>query len=144
MRNGKLNGALSLGLILVLALACSPSEPKIDGLRLSTTGNATDRAQVAAFNRNATVYIIADVSNVANNFKSRCRLFYDNVQGEQAGEMISDSELVLDLQSNTGYTMFNYSMTTGAWRPGTYRAEVTLLNEAGEQKDQKSITFTVS
>lgn len=144
MRNPKLNSALSLAVIFVLVLGCSLGEPKIDGLRLSTSGNHTDRTPVTTFSRNAPVYIIGDLSSVQANYKARCHLFYDNVQGETAGQMIPDSELVINLQSNTGYASFNYSMTTGAWRPGTYRAEVTLLDETGAQKDQKSITFTVS
>jgi len=146
MRNGKLNLALSLGVIFVLVLGCSFSlgEPKITGLRLSASGNHTDRTEVTTFARNATVYIIGDLSSVKANYKARCHLFFDNVRGETSGEMIPNSELVLNLQNNTGFAAFNYSMTTGAWRPGTYRAEVTLLDEAGAQKDQKSITFTVS
>ena len=125
-------------------LGCSLGEPKIDGLRLSASGNHTDRTQVTSFNRNATVYIIGDLSSVKANYKAKCQLFYENVQGEQSGTMIPNSELVINLQSNIGYASFNYSVTTGAWRPGTYRAEVTLQDETGAQKDQKSITFTIS
>jgi hypothetical protein len=43
-----------------------------------------------------------------------------------------------------GTAKFNFSAGENGWPKGKYKMEVLMMNEAGEQKDQKTVSFTVS
>ncbi len=44
----------------------------------------------------------------------------------------------------SGTAIFTFSPPTSGWPKGKYKLEVLMLDEAGEQKDQKAASFTVS
>ncbi len=137
--NPKLTGALSLGLVLALALACNFTTANISRVVLSPNDDGS--APTNTFRPDATVHAIVTISNVGPRTSVRSRLYFENVAGTEANEMVPGSERMVNLERG-GEAAFNY-WRTGGMPPGTYRIEITLLYE-GEQKDQESVTFTVS
>lgn len=139
MRNGKLNGVLSFSLVLALVVACNFTTANISSVVLSP--NRDGSAPTTTFSPNATVYAIATVSNSMSPVTVRARLYTENVEGEAANTMVPNSEIVVNLESS-GTAIFNYSRA-GGMLPGTYRIDIAML-VGSEQKDQESVTFTVS
>ena len=92
--------------------------------------------------RGDTVYGVAEISNASEKLKVTARLFADDVQGLPSGA-IPGGEVSVDLPGS-GTATFNFKGPGGSWPPGKYKIEVSMLNEEGEQKDQKSASFTVS
>ncbi|SRR5258708_15329034 len=133
---------LGVGIVLVAALACkfSASTANISALKLSKDKSAS--AETSTFEANDTVYAVATISNAPGKVKVKGRLSFEDVTGQQPGP-IPGLETTLDL-AGSGTATFNFTPPPDGWPKGKYKVEVMLLTEEGEQKDQKSATFTVS
>jgi hypothetical protein len=136
------NAALALGLLIALGLACnySASTANISGLKVSKDKQAT--TETSSFGANDTVYAVATVSNVPDKVKVKGRLVVEDVEGQPKGP-IQGLEDTVELGGD-GTATFTFSAPTSGWPKGKYKVEVIMTNEAGEQKDQKSASFTVS
>ncbi len=136
------NLTLALGLLIALGVACnySASTANISDLKLSKDKQAT--AETSSFGASDTVYAVATVSNVPDKVKVKGRLVVEDVEGEQAGP-IPGLENTLDL-AGSGTATFTFTPPPLGWPKGKYKVEVMMMNEAGEQKDQKSAGFSVS
>lgn len=143
MRTNRWNLALGLGLILAAALACNFnfSTANISSLKVGKDEKAT--SDTATFGPKDKVYIVATLSNTSDKWKMRCRLYFDDVQGQKNGEMVPDSEKVIELPS-AGTATFWYTWGGAGWPNGKYKVEVAMINEQGEEKDKKTTTFTTS
>jgi hypothetical protein len=143
MHNKRWNPALGLGLILAAALACnySFSTANISSVKLSKDKSAS--SETSTFAPTDTVYVVAQLSNTSEKWKMRCRLLYDDVKGQKSGEMVSGSEQSVDLEG-AGTATYTYRPLGGGAEPGKYKAEVSMLNDKGEQKDQKTASFEVT
>ncbi|MBC7930665.1 MAG: hypothetical protein H7Z38_08860 [Rubrivivax sp.] len=142
MQTKRWNLTFSLGFLLVVALACnySASTANISDLKL---GKDKDISQeTSSFSAKDTVYALATISNAPGAVKVTGRLVIEEVAGQQSGP-IPGLEKTLELPGSTTAT-FNFSPPTAGWPAGKYKMEVLMLNEAGEQKDQKAVSFTVS
>ena len=142
MRTNGWNLQLGLGVLLVAALACSfsASTANISGLKLGKDKDVSREA--SSFGAKDTVYALATISNAPGAVKVKGRLVIEDVAGQQSGP-IPGLEKTLDLPGSTTAS-FNFSPPTAGWPAGKYKLEVLLLNENGEQKDQKAASFTVS
>ena len=134
--------ALGLGLLLVAASACSFSATtaNISSLKLGKDKAVTQ--ETSSFGPNDTIYAVADVSNVPDKVKVKGRLVIDSVEGEQSGP-IPGLENTVDLPGS-GNATFTFTPPAAGWPKGKYKVEALMLNDSGEQKDQKSASFTVS
>ncbi|MDT7809456.1 MAG: hypothetical protein QOJ70_3269 [Acidobacteriota bacterium] len=142
MRKTRWGLTLPLGLILFAALACKfgASTANISELKLGKDKGVS--AETSSFGEGDTVFAVATVSNAPDKLKVKGRLVVEDVAGEQAGP-IPGLEKTLDL-SGSGTATFTFSPPASGWPKGKYKLEVLMLNEDGEQKDQKSASFTVS
>jgi hypothetical protein len=140
MRTNRWNLALGLGLILAAALACNfnVSTANISSIKIGKDDKAT--TETATFGPNDKIFIIATLSNTSDKWKMKCRLYVDDVAGQKSGELVPGSEIEKELPS-AGTMTFTY---TGALPNGKYKAEVSMINDKGEEKDKKSGTFTVA
>ena len=136
------NVTLALGLLLAVGLACnfSASTANISGLKLGKDKDVA--AETGAFAAGDTVYGVATISNAPGAVKVKGRLVIDKVEGEDSGP-VPGLEKILDLPGS-GTATFTFSPPSAGWPKGKYKVEVFLLNENGEQKDQKTADFTVS
>jgi hypothetical protein len=142
MRTKRWNLALGLGLLLAVLVACkfSASTANISSLKIGKDKAVSQ--ETSSFAPGDTVYGVAEISNASEKLKVTAKLFADDVQGLPSGP-IPGGEVSVDLPGS-GTATFNFKGPGGNWPPGKYKIEVVMLNEDGEQKDQKSATFTVS
>lgn len=142
MRTKRWDLTLGLGVLVLAALACnfSASTANISSLKLSKDKGGS--AETAAFAASDTVYGVATISNAPDKLKVVGRLSAEQVEGLDAGPL-PGGEVSVELPGS-GTASFTFTPPGGSWPPGRYKLDVEMLNEAGEKKDQKSATFTVS
>jgi hypothetical protein len=142
MRTKRWDLALGLGLLIFAGLACnfSASTANISGLKLGKDKDVT--AETSSFAASDTVYAVATVSNAPGAVKVKGRLAIDEVEGEQSGP-IPGLEKTLDLPGS-GTATYTFSPPPTGWPKGKYKVEVLMLDEKGEQKDQKTSNFSVN
>ena len=142
MRTARGGLAVSLGVLVFAALACSfsASTANISDLSLAKDQAATQKTN--SFAATDTVYAVATISNAPGAVKVKGRLAIEDVQGEESGP-IPGLEKTLDLPGS-GTATYTFTPPPSGFPKGKYKVEVFMLNEAGEQKDQKSASFTVN
>lgn len=142
MRNKRWDLALGLGLLIFVGLACnfSASTANISGLKLGKDEAVS--SETSSFAASDTVYAVATVSNAPGAVKVRGRLVVSAVEGEESGP-VPGLEKTIDLPGS-GTATYTFSPPPSGWPKGKYKVEVIMLNENGEQKDQKSADFSVS
>ncbi len=142
MRTKRWDLTLGLGLLLAVALACkfSASTANISGLKLGKDQKVT--AEASSFAASDTVYALATVSNAPGAVKVTGRLVIDDVKGQQKGP-VPGMEKTLDLPGS-GAATYTFTPPPSGWPKGKYKVEALMLNEQGEQKDQKSADFSVN
>jgi hypothetical protein len=142
MRTARGGLAVSLGVLVFAAVACSfsASTANISDLKLGKDQGATQ--QTTSFAATDTIYAVATISNAPGAVKVKGRLAIEDVEGEQAGP-IPGLEKTLDLPGS-GTATYTFTPPPSGFPKGKYKVEVFMLNEAGEQKDQKSASFTVN
>ncbi|MGH9901625.1 MAG: hypothetical protein ACRD68_07410 [Pyrinomonadaceae bacterium] len=142
MRTTRGGLTLPVGLLLFAAMACnfSASTANISSLKLGKDKAVSQETN--SFGANDTVYAVATVSNAPDAVKVKGRLVIENVAGQQSGP-IPGLEKTLDLPGS-GTATFTYTPPPAGFPKGRYKVEVLMLNEGGEQKDQKTADFTVS
>ena len=142
MRTNRVNLALSIGLLIVAGLACnySATTANISDLKLSKDKDGNQ--STATFAASDTVYAVATVSNAPGKVKVKGQLAIESVEGEQPGP-ISGLEKTLELDGS-GTATFTFTPPTAGWPKGKYKVEVTMMDDSGQQKDQKSASFSTS
>ena len=142
MRTARGGLAASLGVLVFAALACSfsASTANISDLKVSKDKAATQ--PTSGFAASDTVYAVATISNSPGAVKVRGRLVFDEVEGAESGP-VPGAETTVELPGS-GTATFTFTPPSSGFPPGKYKVEVFMLNEQGEQKDQKSAGFTVS
>jgi len=130
---------LGLGLLLV-AGACSFSTANISSFK--TTADKAGSKETSSFTPGDTIYGIAVISNSPGKTKVTARMVVEDVSGYPVGP-IQGLETSLDVDGSNTAT-FNFTPPPSGWPKGKYKLEVVMLNEQGEQKDQKSASYTVS
>jgi hypothetical protein len=142
MRTKRWNLALGLGLLIFAGLACnfSASTANISDLKLGKDKDVS--AATSSFAASDTVYALATVSNAPGAVKVKGRLVIDSVEGEDSGP-IPGLEKTLDLPGS-GTATYTFSPPPSGWPKGKYKVEVQMLDDKGEQKDQKAADFSVN
>ena len=136
--------SLTVGLCLLLASAAacsfSVSTANISSLKLGTDKAVT--RETTTFSATDTIYGVAEVSNAPSKVKVKGTFIIDNAEGEKSGPF-PGLETTVELPGS-GTATFTFTPPSTGWSKGKYRLDVVMLNENGEQKDQKSAEFSVS
>jgi hypothetical protein len=142
MRTARGGLLVSLGVLVFAALACnfSASTANISDLKLGKDKAVTQ--QTSSFAASDTVYALATISNAPGAVKVKGRLVIEDVAGEQSGP-IPGLETTVALPGD-GTATYTFTPPAAGFPKGKYKVEVFMLNEAGEQKDQKSASFSVN
>ena len=140
MRKSNLNLAICSVLLLLVILACSMSTANLSSLKVSK--DKAGSSETSTFGPNDTVYVVGTVSNAPGKVKVKGLLAFDDVAGQQPGP-IPGLEKILDLEGS-GTATYTFTPPPAGWPKGKYKVEVTLMDDSGAQKDQKTTTFTVS
>ena len=131
MRKSNLNLAICSVLLLLVILACSMSTANLSSLKVSK--DKAGSSETTSFGPNDTMYVVGTVANAPGKVK---------VKGSLAGP-IPGLEKTLDLEGS-GTATYTFTPPPAGWPKGKYKVEVTLMDDSGAQKDQKSATFTIS
>lgn len=138
MRTNRFNFALASGLLALAALACSATTANVSSLKIGKDKEVSQ--ETSTFGANDPIYGVATISNAPGKVKVKGRLVVEDVPGQQAGPTSLEKTLDLD---GSGTATYSFTPPPDGWPKGKYKLEVILMNEAGEQKDQKSASFTV-
>lgn len=125
-------------LAVLLASACNVSTAHITGVKIGKDKAMTQ--QTTTFATTDTIFGAAEIGN-AGKTKEKVRLIVVDVAGQQPGP-IAALDTSVDLDSS-GTAEFNYAPPPAGWPVGKYKFEVSMLDESGVQKDQKTADFTV-
>ncbi|MGD9628314.1 MAG: hypothetical protein AB7V18_03630 [Pyrinomonadaceae bacterium] len=126
--------------LTIVALACSASTANMSSLKVSK--DEEGKQETTKFKPGDTIYAVATISNAPGKTTTKFRLKADNVSGITKGEVIKGSEVSVDL-TTSGTTTFTLPIPASA-PDGTYILEADMHNEAGEKKDGKTSTITIS
>ncbi len=137
MKSSKSIFVASLSLLVLLALACkySASTANISSMKIGKDKSVS--TETSTFAPGDTVYAVATIGNAISKVKVKGRLVVDDASGEKGPE--DTVEL-----PGSGTATFTFTPPATGFPPGKYKIEVIMMNEDGEQKDQKSVSFTVS
>jgi len=141
----KINGRLFTTCVMLVAIAAFALSCSFSTAHLSSLKVGKDKAisqEASTFEPNDTVYAVATVSNAPGKVKVKGRLVVEDVPGQQTGP-IPGLEKTLDLEGS-GTATFTFTPPPDGWPKGKYKIEAVMMNEKGEQKDQKSASFSVS
>jgi hypothetical protein len=141
MRIHKLSLALFLALIFMASSACSFTTANISGLRLSKDKEGTSLTNT--FAPGDTIYSRVTVSNVPSKVTLKLQFITEDVEGQKKNSPVPSFDKSFDLPSD-GYVDYYVSPPPEGWPVGKYRIEAAMLIESGEQKDQKTTSFTVA
>lgn len=133
---------LGLGLLMIAALACnfSASTANISGLKLGKDKGVSQ--ETSSFAPTDVIYAVGTISNSPGKVKVKGRLIVDEVAGQDSGP-VPGLEDTVDLPGS-GTASFTFSPPASGWPKGKYKIEVIMTNEDGQQKDQKTASFTIS
>jgi hypothetical protein len=140
MKSNYLASASAFVVFLALLFACNFSTAHLSSLKVGK-----DRAvsqETNSFAPNDPFYAVATVSNAPGKTKVKGQLVVEDVAGEKPGP-VPNLEKTLDLDGS-GSATFSFTPPPSGWPVGKYKIEVIMLNDKGEQKDQKSASFSVS
>lgn len=140
MKNKQAIPASAIALLGALAFACSFSTANLSSLKLGKDRAVTQ--ETSTFGPTDAVYAVATVSNAPGKVKVKGQLAIEDVPGQKTGA-VPGLEKTLDLEGS-GTATFSFTPPPDGWPPGKYKVETFMMNEKGEQKDQKSATFTVN
>jgi hypothetical protein len=129
-----------VSLIAVFSFACSFSTAHLSSLKTGKDRSVSQ--ETSTFGPNDTVYAVATVSNAPGKIKVKGQLAIEDVAGQQAGP-VPGLEKTLELDGS-GTATFSFTPPPDGWPKGKYKIETVMMNEKGEQKDQKSSSFSVS
>ena len=127
-------------MLLAILIACSYSTVNLSSLKIGK--DKTVSSESSSFAPNDTIYAVATVANAPGKVKVKGLLAFEDVEGEQAGP-VPGLEKTLDLPGS-GTATYTFTPPPSGWPKGKFRVEVTLIDDSGAQKDQKTATFTVS
>ena len=142
MRTNRWDTGLAIGILVIVSIACnySATTANISSLKVGKDANVTSENDT--FAPGDTIYAIATISNASEKLKVTGRLLAEDVEGLPQG-LVPGAEDTVEMPG-AGTAKFNFSAGQRGWPKGKYKVEILMKNEAGEQKDQKTATVSVS
>lgn len=139
MKN-KLSLLLGLSTLVFVALACNMSTANMPSLTTSTDDGG--KSTTSSFKGGDTLHAQAPIANNPGTVKVKFVLKADDVKGLAKGEALKGSDVAVDIK---GDGVAKYKVPVGPGMPeGKYTLEADMINEAGEKKDGKTTSITVT
>ena len=133
---------IATGFLLAVVLACnfSATTANISSVKLGKDRNGNQ--ETTTFAASDPIYVVATISNAPGKVKVKGQMIVESAEGLSAGPF-PNLEKTLDLDGS-GTATYSFTPPPSGWPPGKYKVEVTMMDESGAQKDQKSASFSVS
>lgn len=137
-----MNLGIALGCLLAVALACnfSASTANISSVRIGKDKSVNQ--ETTSFAGSDAIYVVATISNSPSKVKVKGQLVVEDAEGLASGPL-PGLEKTLDLDGS-GTATYSFTPPPSGWPKGKYKVEVTMMNDSGEQKDSKTVSFSVS
>jgi len=139
MRSNHLSSAFAFMTLLGVLVACNFSTAHLSSLKIGKDRTVTKES--STFASSDPIYAVATVSNAPGKIQVKGQLVVEDVPGEKPGPVPTLAK-TLDLEGSSTAT-FSFTPPANGWPAGKYKIEVTMLNDKGEQKDQKSASFSI-
>ena len=142
MRKSTLNLIVAAALVLLVTLACnfSASTANISSVKIGKDRNVNQEA--TTFEGGDPIYVIATISNAPSKVKVKGQMIVESAEGLSAGRF-PGLEKTLNLDGS-GTATYSFTPPPSGWPKGKYKVDVTMMDDSGAQKDQKSVSFSVS
>ncbi|HQR31667.1 MAG TPA: hypothetical protein PLK30_02945 [Blastocatellia bacterium] len=98
--------------------------------------------EAKSFEADETIYSAVAISNNPGDVTVKGSLHIVEIEGQKAGP-IPATETTVTIKGD-GSANFKFTPPNNGWPAGKYKFEALMLNENGEQKDSKSLDFTVN
>ena len=134
-------GAVLLAVVTLTACSVSFTTSHLSSLSVSKDKDGTTAA--SSFGPHDTIYAKGTVANVSGTVTLKWRLIAEKVQGQTDNFAIPGLDKSFELPSD-GSSTYDLSAPDAGWPPGTYKIELHMLVEGGEEKDLKTAEFTVA
>jgi hypothetical protein len=142
MKTNKWGFPLAVAMFIAVVIACSASTANISSLKIATDEDGKN--EVKSFKPGEKLYVVTQVSNNPGKVQLKFRILYDDVKGQTAGESVKNLEKTLDVDGSKSTYYWIELPPKGGDLNGRYKVEVSMLNDKGEQKDQKTGTFELT
>ena len=142
MKNNKWSFVIAIGMFMAVVLACSMSTANISSLKIATDEDGKNEAK--SFKPGEKLDVVTRVSNNPGKVQLKFRILYDDVKGQTSGDSVKSLEKTLDVEGSRSTFYWIELPPKGGDLNGRYKVEVSMLNEKGEQKDQKTGTFELT
>lgn len=129
-----LSGAGMLALVVFLIQACSFSTANMSSL--TTSKDKEGKESTTSFKAGDTIYAKATISNNGGKVKVKFSLM------DPSGKAMSGADVAVDIDGD-GFATFTLP-TPPTLAAGSYKLNADMMNEAGEKKDNKSVTLTIA
>jgi hypothetical protein len=139
MTSNRLLSAFAFTALLAVLFACNFSTAHLSSLKIGKDRTVTQES--STFASTDPIYAVATVSNAPGKVQVKGQLVVEDVPGEKPGPVPTLAK-TLDLNGSSTAT-FSFTPPPNGWPAGKYKIEVIMLNEKGEQKDQKSAGFSI-
>jgi hypothetical protein len=123
-------------------VACNFSASTANISDLKVVKDKAGTQPTSSFKPGDAVYAVATISNAPGPVKAKGRLVIEDVEGYPSGTPVPGAETTVDVPGSAPVT-YTFTPPSAGFPKGKYKVEVVMLNEAGEQKDQKSVSFNV-
>ncbi len=142
MRKSTLNLIVASAVLLMVTLACnfSASTANISSVKIGKDRNVNQ--ETTNFEGSDPIYVAATISNAPGKVKVKGQMIVESAEGLTAGPL-PGLEKTLDLEGS-GTATYSFTPPPAGWPKGKYKVEVTMMDDSGAQKDQKSVSFSVS
>jgi len=140
LKNTKLFSGISVGMILFILLACNASTANMSSFKTAKDKEGKD--ETTSFKTGDTIHGFAVISNNPGKVKVKFSLVVDDADGMKAGDIVKGSDVSVDLDGS-GTATYTLPIPETALA-GKYTLKADMINEAGEKKDGKTVSITVS
>jgi len=140
MKRNHLASASAFVLFGALLFACNFSTAHLSEVKVGKDKAVSQESNT--FAAADPIYAVATVSNAPGKVKVKGQFVVDDVEGQKTGP-VPGLEKTLDFDGS-GTATFSFTPPPSGWPKGKYKIEVTLTDDKGAQKDQKSASFSVS
>lgn len=142
MKISRFKFAVAIIGLSAVALACnfSATTANISKVKIGKDRNINQEA--TTFEANDPIYVVATISNAPGKVKVKGQMIVESAEGISAGPF-PGLEKTLDLDGS-GTATYSFTPPPSGWPHGKYKVEITMMDDSGAQKDQKSVSFNVS
>jgi len=135
------SSAALFALAIFIIQGCNVSTANMSSFK--TFSDKEGKTETTSFKAGETIYARATISNNPSKVKVKFSMIPDfDLDDVKKGESIKELEKSWDVDGD-GVATYNFT-PVAAFPGGTFKINADMINDAGEKKDSKTVTFTVA